>query len=191
MFPVDAFRSTLGKIMDILHRHNIRFHLTGGITSVAYGEPRMTQDVDMVIDNHAVVQQLESFLESLHSSDFVYDEETIRSAVSGSRMFQLLDSVEVMKLDMYPRELIPGELERSVQIEIFEGIAVPMASLPDTALAKLIYARPKDIEDLQRLFTVQAGRLDLEYLRRWLPLIVPAGDSRLALLEDLVTREPR
>lgn len=169
MFPVDAFRSTLGKIMDILHRHNIRFHLTGGITSVAYGEPRMTQDVDMVIDNHAVVQQLESFLESLHSSDFVYDEETIRSAVSGSRMFQLLDSVEVMKLDMYPRELIPGELERSVQIEIFEGIAVPMASLPDTALAKLIWIAKgshKNRRDLRQLWRISAPdqRRTIEHL---------------------------
>ncbi len=28
-------------------------------------------------------------------------------------MFQLLDRVESLKLDIYPRELIPGELSRS------------------------------------------------------------------------------
>jgi hypothetical protein len=54
-------------------------------------------------------------------------------------MFQLLDSVEALKLDIYPRELIPGELARSNTIELFEGMFVPIASLPDTAIAKLIW----------------------------------------------------
>ena len=41
MFPVDAFRDTLAKFTDILERHAIRFHLTGGLTGAAYGEPRI------------------------------------------------------------------------------------------------------------------------------------------------------
>lgn len=44
MFPVDAFRNTLANAVAIFERHTIRFHLTGGLTSVLYGEPRMTQD---------------------------------------------------------------------------------------------------------------------------------------------------
>jgi hypothetical protein len=48
MFPADSFRATLEKIIAILNACNIKFHLTGGITSVAYGEPRLTQDVDGV-----------------------------------------------------------------------------------------------------------------------------------------------
>ena len=68
MFPVEAFRNTLSKAVAILERHAIRFHLTGGLTSVVYGEPRMTQDIDMVIDNQALADQLESFVLSLHKS---------------------------------------------------------------------------------------------------------------------------
>jgi hypothetical protein len=61
-------------------------------------------------------------------------------------------------------------------------------SLEDTAVAKLLYARPKDVQDLERLFAVQARHLDLSYLRHWLPRTVPAGDSRLQLLEELARR---
>ena len=43
MFPVEAFQSTLGKAAAIFWQLRIRFHLTGGETSVLYGEPRMTQ----------------------------------------------------------------------------------------------------------------------------------------------------
>ncbi len=54
MFPVEAFQSTLGKAADIFRQLAIRFHLTGGVSSVLYGEPRMTQDIDIVADNRAL-----------------------------------------------------------------------------------------------------------------------------------------
>ena len=73
MFPLDAFRNTLAKVVDVLQRHSIRFHLTGGITSVVYGEPRMTQDIDIVIDNEAVSARIEPFIDSIAESDFLFD----------------------------------------------------------------------------------------------------------------------
>ena len=74
---------------------------------------------------------------------------------------------------------------RRVSLPTPDGHPRWFLSAEDTALAKLLYARPKDVQDLQRLFAVQAGRLDLAYLRQWLPLMVPAGDTRLQLLDDL------
>ena len=56
MLPIETFRATLGKIIKILQAFQIRFHLTGGVTSIAYSEPRMTQDVDIVIDNDEIVK---------------------------------------------------------------------------------------------------------------------------------------
>jgi len=47
----------------------------------------------------------------------MFDEESIRRAISQAGMFQLLDTVESLKLDVYPRELVPGELNRSVLAE--------------------------------------------------------------------------
>ena len=59
MFPLEAFENTLLKAARVLESLSTRFHLTGGITSVVYGEPRLTQDLDLVIDNAAVAAQLE------------------------------------------------------------------------------------------------------------------------------------
>ena len=157
MFPIEIFRTTLGKIIQILNKYKIRFHLTGGITSIAYGEPRMTQDVDIVVDNKAIMTQLDSFLDSLRASDFIFDAAAIRIAIDKRQMFQLLDSVEALKLDIYPRELIPGELERSNSLELFDGITVPIASLPDTAISKLIWISKgshKNRRDLRHLLRI-------------------------------------
>jgi hypothetical protein len=80
MFSIETFRTTIVKIIKIFYKYKIRFHLTGGITSIAYSEPRMTQDVDIVVDNKAIMAQLDSFLDSLRSSDFLFDEAAIRIA---------------------------------------------------------------------------------------------------------------
>ena len=54
-------------------------------------------------------------------------------------MFQLFDSAEALKLDIYPREMIDGELSRSQMVEIFESISLPIASRVDAGVSKLIW----------------------------------------------------
>ena len=155
MFPVDAFRATLEKIVSIFERHAIQYHLTGGIATVAYGEPRMTQDIDLVLDNQAIAAQLETFVDSLNASDFMFDAVSMRDAVQRKTMFQLLDTVEALKLDLYPREMIPGELGRSQWVEVFEGLKLPIASRADAAASKLVWISKgshKSRRDLRQIY---------------------------------------
>jgi len=112
---------------------------SGGITSVAYGEPRLTQDIDIVIQNAASVQKLENLLIELRNSEFIFTEATVAQAIRDKGMFQVFDSVESLKLDVYPREMIEGELSRSQEVEIFESVRLPIASRFDAAISKLIW----------------------------------------------------
>lgn len=139
MFPAEVFRETLLKVVAWFDRHKVRYHLTGGLTSVAYGEPRMTQGLDLVIDRVAAATSLEALLADLAGADFLYDEQEIRRAVAQRDMFQLIDQVESLKLDIYARELIPGELDRSVSVEVFDGFLTPIVSRADAAVSKLIW----------------------------------------------------
>jgi hypothetical protein len=47
VYPPEIFRGTLVRLLDVLGRLGVRCHVTGGVTSVAYGEPRMTQGIDL------------------------------------------------------------------------------------------------------------------------------------------------
>ena len=155
MFPIETFQSTLKKLADILNQQEIPFHLTGGVTSVAYSEPRMTQDIDIVVSNEKLSNNLEQVLTAFKASDFIFDERSIQIAVERRKMFQLLDGIESLKLDVYPRELIAGELDRSQEIELFEGDFYPIASRTDTAIAKLLWVDQgshKSRRDLRHLF---------------------------------------
>lgn len=175
MFPIEAFQATLAKAVAILERHRVAFHLTGGVTSVLYGEPRMTQDIDIVVDNQAIAASLTRLVQSLEQSDFLFDEPTIRRAVADGGMFQWFDKVEALKLDLYPRELVPGELQRSTMAEIFDGMRLPVVSRADAALSKLIWISKgshKSRRDLRSLYrkAPEADRIPIHILAEQLQL---------------------
>jgi hypothetical protein len=140
VYPVEIFHSTLTKAVEVLKRYEIRFHLTGGITAVAYGEPRMTQDLDFVVDYDAALKSREGFLSALVQAGFHLELASARKALDGKAMFQILDIEQALKLDLYPEAAIPGELSRSVMAEVLPGVTLPIASRGDAALSKLIWA---------------------------------------------------
>lgn len=155
MFPVEVFRATTEKFVAILRQHQIRFHLTGGITGVAYGEPRMTQDLDFVVDPRGLAHHLDKVVLGLKSSGFMFNEPSLRTAIRDGGMFQLLDMQEALKLDIYPRELILGELDRSETLEVFEGLSLPIVSRADAAASKLVWISKgshKSRRDLRYIF---------------------------------------
>ena len=159
MYPAEIFRDTLSRLLAILGRHAVRFHLTGGITSVAYGEPRMTHDIDIVVDNPALAGCLDEFVTAVTQAGFMLDAEAARRAVADRSMFQLFDMAEALKIDVYPREMIPGELDRSTRLELFEGVWIPVVSRPDAAASKLAWASKGS----------QKSRRDLRQIARLMP----------------------
>lgn len=139
MFPVEAFHDSVVRIHDVLTRLGIRYHIVGGAASIAYTQPRATQDIDLVVDPVMLKSRLMEFVAAVQAADFSLHVPSVQDAVRLARSFQLMDERQVLRLDLYPRELIPGELSRSVQFELFVGVRVPVVSLPDLLLAKLIW----------------------------------------------------
>lgn len=81
MHPAETFRQSLLRLLEILSRHEVRFHLTGGIASVAYGEPRMTQDIDIVVDNPSMARATDAFLREAEAAGFMVDAASARRAI--------------------------------------------------------------------------------------------------------------
>ncbi|OYP35019.1 nucleotidyl transferase AbiEii/AbiGii toxin family protein [Rhodopirellula sp. MGV] len=139
MFPVESFERTIKKFVQIANTIDLPFHLTGGSISSVYGEPRLTQDIDIVVSPQVANQRVDDLVCQLASSDFLFTESVVRKAVVEGSLFQLLDKTETLKLDIYPRELIRGELQRSQTLELFEGVFLPVVSRVDAAISKLIW----------------------------------------------------
>ena len=184
MYPAETFRDTVARLVTIFGRLGVRFHLTGGASTIAYGEPRMTQDIDLVVDPQAMAANIGTFLEAVRATGFLVDEETARRAVAEGGMFQLLDLAESLKLDLYPREMIPGELDRSISTEVFAGLVLPVVSRADAALSKLVWISKgshKSRRDLRQILR-RADAVDRATVTHW-----AAGHGLDALLQEVLS----
>lgn len=139
MFGPEAFHSVLRNIARILDECEIPFLLTGGFVAIYYAEPRLTQDVDLVVDPSRMQAQLDPFLDFLKQDDYVFNADTIREAARSGRMFQVIDSRDYLKIVLYPREIVPGQFERIVNLEVTPDLYLPFSSRPDLVISKLIW----------------------------------------------------
>ena len=183
MYPAETFRDTVARLVTIFERLGMRFHLTGGASTIAYGEPRMTQDIDLVVDPQTMAANIGPFLEAVRETGFLVDEETAKKAVAEGGMFQLLDLADSLKIDLYPQEMIPGELARSVLTEVFDGLVLPVVSRADAVLSKLVWISKgshKSRRDLRQILR-RADAGDRDLVTRW-----AAEHGLEALLRDVL-----
>lgn len=141
MYELAEFHDCLRRAALILRRCDVRFLLTGGAAAIAYGDPRTTQDVDLVVDSAPLRAKLPLFFEEARHNRFLFTEQTICESLALGRQFQLIDVESTLKIDMYPRELVPGALDRAAEIEVAPGMHMPVASRPDLILSKLIWIK--------------------------------------------------
>jgi len=139
--PVENdLQETLKRVSDILSQLGVRFQLTGGLASSFYGEPRFTQDIDVVIDLAENRPEATALLFRL-STGYIVSEQAAIEAIRQESLFQAIDEASLIKIDFHVGEKIPGELGRSTCCEIFPGLVVPIVSKEDAILSKLLWIK--------------------------------------------------
>ena len=61
----DDLAATVRRVSALFRRFSIPFHITGGLACSFHGEPRFTQDIDVVIDPAAASARLEELLAAM------------------------------------------------------------------------------------------------------------------------------
>ncbi|MFZ5469886.1 MAG: hypothetical protein ACOZIN_10665 [Myxococcota bacterium] len=70
------------------------------------------------------------------------------------------------------------------------GRPIKILSAEDSAVLKLLFNRPKDLLDVERLVALQGGNLNRDYVRRWLVDSVGEQDSRVEKWDALCAQLP-
>jgi hypothetical protein len=186
VYELAEFHDCLQRVAMILRRCEVRFFLTGGAAAIAYGDPRTTQDVDLVVDAVPLKAALPLFFEEARSNRFLFSEQAVRDALALDRQFQLIDLDSTLKSDLYPRELVPGALDRAAEIEVAPGMRVPVASRPDLVVSKLIWISLGSHKSRRDVKQIMQRMTDAEK-----PLLYElAGQVNLRTLLDEVLAEP-
>jgi len=134
----DDFPETIDRVLAILVELRLKFHVTGGVVSSYYGDPRFTQDLDLVIELTVDQPETKMLLDRL-SSGYLINEPAAMDAIARHGLFQALDEASMVKIDFHVGEKIPGELGRSVHREIFPGLVAPLVCKEDAILSKLLW----------------------------------------------------
>src|ERR1035437_761515 len=88
----------LRMVITALERLGVPYMVVGSMASSAYGEPRFTQDVDVVID--PTESQATSLCKAFAADEFYASEDAARAAVRSRGQFNILHSRSGNKVDL-------------------------------------------------------------------------------------------
>lgn len=134
----EHFWACVRRISSILGGLGTPYHFTGGLASSFYGEPRFTQDIDLVIRLSIDDPATSALLERLSTGYFI-NRQAIRDAIRRKSIFQALEEETGMRIDFHVGEKIPGELLRTECKEVAAGLSVPLVAKQDAILSKLLW----------------------------------------------------
>lgn len=154
-------------VSERLDAQGLRYMLTGSFAMAFYATPRMTRDLDLVVEVGAGA--IDSLVQAF-TEDFYVDLDAARDAVSRGRLFNLMHLESAIKVDLIIRkddEFRRLELEHRKRMDI-AGFRTWVVSREDLILSKLVWARDADSE-LQRrdVRALWHPSVDREYLQRW------------------------
>ncbi len=162
----------LKRVVKVLEEAGIDYMITGSIASSFYGEPRSTQDIDVVV----VIEKSKAkqLIKAFPSPDYYLTEESIFEAIEFKNMFNLLEAEHGGKVDFWILKEEPFDRSRFSRrnIEEINELKIQVSSAEDTILAKLNWAElsggsEKQFGDSLRVYEVQYQNLDSDYLESW------------------------
>jgi hypothetical protein len=160
---LDVLRDVVGR----LEGAGIPYMLTGSIAMSVYAEPRMTRDIDIVVelaadDARRVVE--------LFSPDYYVSDEAVQSAISARGLFNLFNLSRLVKVDLIVQkdeEFQRHAFARRRRHELGASSAW-VIDKEDLILAKLVWAAPTEsafqLRDVRKLL---ASGVDEAYLDQW------------------------
>jgi hypothetical protein len=155
-------------VVQRLEAAGMQYMVSGSMAMNFYAEPRMTRDIDIVVELE--VADADRLVQMF--SDFYCDVNTIRDAIAHRTLFNMIHHRSVVKVDFIVRKdekYRRTELARRRSV-VWQGVTLWVVTPEDLVLSKLWWARPShsalQLGDVRNLIdSVQS--LDWEYIERW------------------------
>ena len=164
---------TLLDVAAQLEKAGVAYMLTGSMAMNYYAEPRMTRNIDIVVELKAGTAEK---LATLLDTDYFVDAQSAREAAVSRRMFNAIHKERMIKVDFVVRKEGPfreEEFSRRRQVKM-EGRNIWLASPEDLLLAKLHWAKDSrsevQLRDARNILAAVPD-MDEKYLERWAALL--------------------
>lgn len=144
---------------------NVDYALVGGIAVVAWGQPRMTMDVDALV--RLTEDRIAALSRAAHDEGLMISGEDLRDAIrerSHATAFDREGSLHVdIKIASTPPEI--AEVEQAVDVPFAKG-RLRIVRAEDTVVYKLKFGSDQDIADARSIIVRRAGKLDHAHMEQ-------------------------
>lgn len=163
-----TLETLLKEIIQKLEARSLPYMISGSVAMNAYTMPRMTRDIDIVIE--LVPNTLDIFLE-IFEHNFYFHRESIEEEIKRQGMFNVIDHRSGYKIDFVVKKNAPfrnEEFRRKKRSNVL-GTDSWLVSPEDLVLSKLIWIQDvqSDLQicDIENL--LESKDLDLKYIQNW------------------------
>ena len=162
----------LRRICTALEVNHVDYMVTGSFASAFYGEPRSSNDLDVVIAPSRA--QLFALIQLFKRIGFYARLEDAEVALQKHDQFNVIDFATGWKVDLIvrkSRDFSVTEFDRRGTAEI-EGSTISIAKPEDVVISKLEWAKigesERQLEDVAGIIRMQGDTLDTTYIESWL-----------------------
>ena len=159
----DVIRDVTGKFA----KAGIPYMLTGSLAMNYYSQPRMTRDIDFVVELSP--KDVDKVF-TLFKSDYYVDTSAISRAIAHEKLFNMIHNKAFIKVDCIIRKASDyrgTEFERRQEVS-FQDARVWVVSKEDLIISKLHWARDSHSElQLRDVKNLLASGYDSVYLEQW------------------------
>ena len=159
-------------LVDALDSLALPYMIVGSHASIYYGEPRFTQDVDVVIG--LTPSALPRFLERFPRGEFYVSEDAARDALASHGQFNIIHGASGVKIDVFIGKDTDDDrlrFERRQRLPLVPGREAYFARPEDVILYKLLYftegGSDRHLRDIAGMVAVSGPHLDVQYVSQW------------------------
>ncbi len=159
----------LKQVCSQLDTQGISYMLTGSFAANFYAVPRMTRDIDIVIE---IKMKEADKIYQIFQKDFYVDKIAIGEAIQRQSIFNIIHNEYVFKIDFIVRkddEYRLVEFKRKRRIKL-DNVSIWIVSPEDLIISKLYWAKDSlsemQIKDVKNLLLTM-HQLDHDYIREW------------------------
>lgn len=159
-------------VVGVLDRHKIRYFVTGSVAGMFYGEPRLTNDIDIVVQPFQ--NQIRGFCDSFPEGEYYLSEEAVREAITARGQFNIIHPASGLKVDVIVAADTPfneSRFSRSVRIKPGPEFEAVFAAVEDVIVKKLEAYKTgeseKHLRDIASMLKISGESVDRSYITSW------------------------
>ena len=185
---MDDLLSATNELVVLLEQHKLTYAVGGALAFSVWAVPRATLDID--INVWCAPEEIRPTLERLFSFGVEGDIEKALQQAQNQGVSYL--KWRGIRLDIFfpSIEFYEEALRTRVRLQVPRVGVAWVLSAEVVAVFKLLFFRPKDLLDIEKIVKVRGAALDRSYIREHLVAMVEQDDARVLHWDALCARVP-